>query len=64
MYTDYNVYEFTAFMDRYLKEHPEVVLDQQLIWSKYWEPKKVDREEENTQQTGLRNEQSSPAREH
>jgi Protein of unknown function (DUF3460) len=41
----YYVSEFTAFMDRYLKQHPEVVEDQRRIWSDYWGPKKVDPEE-------------------
>lgn len=35
------VSEFTEFMDRFLKEHPEVARDQQLGRSLYWD-RKVD----------------------
>jgi hypothetical protein len=48
MPTHYDVYEFTVFMDKYLKEHPEVVKDQQRIWNSYWNPKKVDPDELNS----------------
>ncbi len=30
------VSDFTVFMNRYLKEHPEVVEDQQRGWNIYW----------------------------
>ncbi|NWG87130.1 MAG: DUF3460 family protein [Hydrogenophilaceae bacterium] len=32
------VSEFTLFMNKYLKEHPEVVKDQQRGWKIYWNP--------------------------
>jgi hypothetical protein len=31
--------EFTVFMNRYLKEHPEVVKDQERGRNIYWNPK-------------------------
>lgn len=33
------VSEFTAFIDRYLEEHPEVVADQHRGWVIYWNHK-------------------------
>ncbi len=35
------VSEFTRFMDKFLKEHPEVVEDQQRGWNIFWD-KEVD----------------------
>ncbi len=43
MGSHYDVFEFTAFMDQYLKVHPEVVRDQQRGWNIYWNPKKAGR---------------------
>lgn len=39
--------EFMEFMDRFLKDHPEVVKDQQIGWEIHWNPRKVDRTELN-----------------
>lgn len=36
------VSEFTLFMDKYLKEHPEVVKDQQRGWAIYWNPEAAE----------------------
>lgn len=36
------VSEFTLFMDKYLKDHPEVVKDQQRGWDIYWNPKAAE----------------------
>jgi hypothetical protein len=44
------VSEFMVFIDAYLKEHPEVVKDQEQIWNIYWNPKKVDLDELNSQE--------------
>ena len=33
------VSEFTAFMNRYLKEHPEAVKEQRRGWRIYWDHK-------------------------
>jgi len=33
------VSEFAEFMDRYMKEHPEVVEEQRHGWDFFWEPK-------------------------
>jgi uncharacterized protein DUF3460 len=40
--------EFAIFIAMYLREHPEVVKDQEEIWNIYWSPKKVDLEELNS----------------
>jgi hypothetical protein len=42
------VSEFTVFMDEYLKEHPEVVKDQEQGWNIYWNPKRFDLDELNS----------------
>ncbi|GEM_PF-5872404 len=34
------VSEFTAFMDKYLKEHPEVAQEQARGWDIYWNPER------------------------
>jgi hypothetical protein len=44
MHTHYDAFEFTAFMDKYLKEHPEVVKDKRRGWNIYWNPTRVDPE--------------------
>lgn len=49
------VSEFTVFMDRYLKEHPEVVKDQQHGWDIYWNPKRSDQVEQDTPHSGSSN---------
>lgn len=38
MHSEYDADEFTAFMARYLRKHPEVVADQQRGWDLYWNP--------------------------
>jgi hypothetical protein len=40
MKNDYDAFEFTTFIERFLKEHPEVVADQQRGWDIYWNPRK------------------------
>lgn len=42
MKPEYNAFEFTAFMDRFLKAHPEVLKDQQVGWDIYWNPRKTN----------------------
>lgn len=32
--------EFMEFMDKFLDQHPEVVKDQRLGWTRYWDPRK------------------------
>lgn len=36
MRTNYDVLEFTTFMETYLENHPEVVEDQKRGWDIYW----------------------------
>lgn len=33
MHSKYDAFEFTAFMKHYLKDHPEVVKDQERGWN-------------------------------
>ena len=46
--------EFMDFMDKFLKDHPEVVKDQQYGWDIYWNPRKADFKELNAAKTGRR----------
>lgn len=41
MQANHDAYEFTAFMDTYLKKHPEVVKDQKRGRHIHWAPKKA-----------------------
>ncbi len=41
---DYDAFDFTAFMDDYMKEHPEVIIDQKRGWDIYWNPQQLDQE--------------------
>ncbi len=34
----YDAFDFMAFMDDYMKAHPEVTIDQQYGWDIYWNP--------------------------
>jgi hypothetical protein len=42
--TRYDAFEFTAFMDAYMKEHPEVAADQKRGWDIYWNPPQLEQE--------------------
>ena len=41
----YDAFEFTKFMEQYLKAHPEVVADKKRGWAIYWNPKAADQDE-------------------
>lgn len=44
MHGHYDAFEFTEFMDAYLKAHPEVLIDQKRGWNIYWNPKQAELE--------------------
>jgi hypothetical protein len=44
MCRDYDAFDFTAFMDDYMKAHPEVTIDQKRGWNIYWNPQQLDQE--------------------
>jgi hypothetical protein len=44
MRSQYDAFDFTAFMDNYMKAHPEVVIDRQRGWNIYWNPQQIEQE--------------------
>lgn len=40
----YDAFDFMAFMDGYLNEHPEIVSDQKQGWDIYWNPHQLEQE--------------------
>lgn len=43
--SDYDAFDFMAFMDGYMNEHPEIVSDQKHGWDIYWNPHQLEQEE-------------------
>jgi hypothetical protein len=45
MQQDYDAFEFMTFMAQFLKDHPEVLKDQQAGWDIYWNPRKTEQKQ-------------------
>ncbi|MFA5081779.1 MAG: DUF3460 family protein [Hydrogenophilaceae bacterium] len=52
--TDFPRGEFMEFMDQFLRDHPEVVKDQQVGWAIFWNPRQAVLNVINAPQVGPR----------